>query len=110
MISVDEGGKIKLEQEFSLHDLEPHALRSLHELVSLVHHHIDQNQPSGNIPVDQEDEARKVVKSSLFNLEEDPIANIVWKLEARAFQRVFLTLAVSLCALSYFTFPLILRV
>lgn len=113
MIPVDEdldmnhqkaGGKEKLEQEFSLHELEPQALKSLHEIVSLVHHHINQKQPSGNFPVDQlfsgdEDEVRKIVKSYLFNLEEDPIANIVWNLEARAFQRVFLTLAVSLCAL-----------
>ncbi|KAL8548170.1 hypothetical protein ACS0TY_007479 [Phlomoides rotata] len=92
------GGKGKLEQEFSLHELEPHALKSLHELVSLVHHHINQNQPPGDIPVDQsvsreEAEVRKIVKSYLFNLEEDPIANIVWNLEAHSFQRVFLTLA-----------------
>ncbi|KAI3449687.1 hypothetical protein Pfo_006352 [Paulownia fortunei] len=90
--------KGKLEQVFSLRELEPHALRSLHELVSLVHHCINQNQPIGNISADQsvsgeEDEVKKIVKTNSFNLEEDPIANIVWTLEPRAFQSVFLTMA-----------------
>lgn len=109
------GGKEKIEQGFSLHELEPHALRSLHELVSLVHHRINQNQPAGNVSADQsvsreEDEVKKIVKTNLFNLEEDPIANIVWNLEPRAFQSVFLTMAVSLCSLSNFSFPLLLQI
>ncbi|KAK6164629.1 hypothetical protein DH2020_001493 [Rehmannia glutinosa] len=88
------------EQEFSLHELEPHTLKSLHELVSLVHHRINQNQPVGSISADQsvssaseEDEVKKFVKTNIFNLEEDPIANIVWNLEPCAFQSVFLTMA-----------------
>ncbi|KAK6141573.1 hypothetical protein DH2020_024674 [Rehmannia glutinosa] len=88
------------EQEFSLHELEPHTLKSLHELVSLVHHRINPNQPVGSISADQsvssaseEDEVKKFVKTNIFNLEEDPIANIVWNLEPCAFQSVFLTMA-----------------
>ncbi|KAH6812437.1 hypothetical protein C2S51_026199 [Perilla frutescens var. frutescens] len=91
------GGKEKLEQGFSLHELEPHELRSLRELVSLVHECIN-CQPAGNILADQsdsreEDDANKIVKTNLFNLEDDPIANIVWNLQPRAFQNVFLSMA-----------------
>ncbi|KAH6812891.1 2-oxoglutarate and oxygenase superfamily protein [Perilla frutescens var. frutescens] len=91
------GGKEKLEQGFSLHELEPHELRSLRELLSLVHECIN-CQPAGNIVADQsdsreEDDANKIVKTNLFNLEDDPIANIVWNLQPRAFQDVFLSMA-----------------
>ncbi|KAL0389456.1 UNVERIFIED_CONTAM: hypothetical protein Scaly_0302700 [Sesamum calycinum] len=41
--------KGNLEQGFSLHELEPDALRSLHELVSLVHDRVNWSQPVGNI-------------------------------------------------------------
>ncbi|KAL7112987.1 hypothetical protein ACP275_04G035400 [Erythranthe tilingii] len=90
--------KKKLEQGFSLNDLQPEALRCLNELVSLVHHQIDQIQPVGDIQTEcsvsgEEDKIEKIVKTKFFNLEEDPIANVVWSLEPRAFQSVFLTMA-----------------
>ncbi|KAL6505166.1 hypothetical protein OROGR_024983 [Orobanche gracilis] len=88
------------EQEFLLHELKPYALKSLHELVSLVHHRINQNQPVNNTPADQsisrmgeDDEVENVIKTNIINLEEDPIANIVWNLEPCAFQSVFLAMA-----------------
>ncbi|KAL3644909.1 hypothetical protein CASFOL_010089 [Castilleja foliolosa] len=87
-------------QEFPLHELEPHALKSLHELVSLVHHCVDQKQSVSNISDYQsisgagdENEGKKIITNNIFNLEDDPIANIVWSLEPCAFQSVFLTMA-----------------
>ncbi|GFQ07460.1 tRNA wybutosine-synthesizing protein 5 [Phtheirospermum japonicum] len=87
-------------QEFPLHELKPHVLKSLHELVSLVHHRVDQNQSVSNISANQsvsgagnENEVKKFIKKNIFNLEDDPIANIVWSLEPCAFQSVFLTMA-----------------
>ncbi|PIN18449.1 Phosphatidylserine-specific receptor PtdSerR, contains JmjC domain [Handroanthus impetiginosus] len=88
----------KPEQGFSLHDLEPHALRSLHELVSLVHDRVGESQSVGNVSEDEpvsgeEDGVKKIANKNLFSLDEDPIANIVWTLEPRAFQSVFLAMA-----------------
>ncbi|KAL0459485.1 UNVERIFIED_CONTAM: tRNA wybutosine-synthesizing protein 5 [Sesamum latifolium] len=90
--------KRNLEQGFSLHELEPDALRSLHELVSLVHDRVNWSQPVGNISKDQpvggeQYEVKELLKPDLFNLEEDPIAKIVWGLESHAFQSVFLAMA-----------------
>ncbi|KAL6500527.1 hypothetical protein OROHE_025893 [Orobanche hederae] len=88
------------EQEFLLHELKPFALKSLHELVSLVHHRINQNQPVNNTSADQsisrmgeDDNVEKIIKTNKINLEEDAIANIVWNLEPCAFQSVFLAMA-----------------
>ncbi|KAL3827993.1 hypothetical protein ACJIZ3_016795 [Penstemon smallii] len=87
-----------LEQRFMLHELEPHALHSLQELVSLVHERVNQSQ---SISTDSEDpsvsqeevEVTKSVKTNFLNLKEDPIAYIVWTLEPHAFQSVFLAMA-----------------
>ncbi|KAL1547193.1 hypothetical protein AAHA92_23699 [Salvia divinorum] len=90
------GGKEKLEPGFSLRELEPHELRSLHELISLVHEQIN-CQPANNIATYQsvfkEEAVKKLDKANLHNLEDDPIANIVWNLEPHVFQIVFLTMA-----------------
>lgn len=93
------GEKEKLEQVFSLNELESHELGCLHKLVSLVHEHMNY-QPTGSIPVGQsvsteEDAAKKIVKANIFNLEDDPIASTIWKLEPHAFQSIILTMAVS---------------
>lgn len=93
------GQKEKLEQVFSLHELESHELGCLHKLVSLVHEHMNY-QPTGGIPVDQsvsteEHAAKTIVKVNIFNLEDDPIASTIWKLEPHAFQSIVLTMAVS---------------
>ncbi|XP_057800981.1 lysine-specific demethylase JMJ31 isoform X2 [Salvia miltiorrhiza] len=90
------GGKEKLVPGFSLRELEPHELRSLHDLVSSVHEKINR-QPAGNIPADQsvcrEEDVKKFVKANLYDLEDDPIANTVWNLEPHVFQIVFLNMA-----------------
>lgn len=107
------GGKEKLEPGFSLRELDPHELRSLQELVSLVHERINR-QPAGNIPVDQsvsrEEDVKKIVKANLVNLEDDPIASTVWNLEPHAFRIVFLTMAVSFYSLLNCTFPPLLEI
>lgn len=90
--------KGNLEQGFSLHELEPDALRSLHELVSLVHDRVNWSQPVGNISKDQpvggeQCEVKELINTDLFNLEEDTIAKILWGLESHAFRSVFLAMA-----------------
>ncbi|KAG6438282.1 hypothetical protein SASPL_103219 [Salvia splendens] len=86
------GGEEKLEPGFSLRELEPHELRSLHELISLVHEQIN-CQPADQSAC-REDVVKKLDKANLHNLEDDPIANTVWNLEPHVFQIVFLTMAV----------------
>lgn len=86
--SVTENAQVEVDtkgngqQNYSIHELDPAALRALHELVSLVHDRInvDKSPPklsiSGN-DVSTEDEQ----KNDLFvNLEEDPVAKILWVL------------------------------
>ncbi|CAA0828067.1 2-oxoglutarate (2OG) and Fe(II)-dependent oxygenase superfamily protein [Striga hermonthica] len=87
------------EQEFSLHELQPHALKSLHELVSLVHNLVNQNQSVSNFSADRsiscpdEDEVKGIIKTDIFNLEADAIANVVWNLDPCTFRSVFLAMA-----------------
>lgn len=93
--------KAKMERGFSMHELEPHTLGSLHALVSLVHDRVNLSQPVSNSSTEkvgsgEEDEVKPTVVSNLFSLEEDPIANIVWTLEPHTFQDIFLAMAVSL--------------
>ncbi|XP_073024922.1 lysine-specific demethylase JMJ31-like isoform X2 [Primulina eburnea] len=83
------------EKSFMMNELEPLALQSLHELVSLVH---DCVKPEGNSSADpsviqEENEVKKIVYTNLFDLKEDPIANFIWTLEPHTFQNVFLTMA-----------------
>ncbi|GER24872.1 2-oxoglutarate (2OG) and Fe(II)-dependent oxygenase superfamily protein [Striga asiatica] len=88
------------EQEFSLHELQPHALKSLHELVSLVHNLVNQNQSLSIISADrsiscpvEEDEVKRNIKTDIYNLEADAIANVVWNLDPCTFRSVFLAMA-----------------
>lgn len=81
----------------SMHDLEPAARQALHELVSLVHDRInvDKSQvklsTSGN-DVSTEDER----KNDLFvNLEDDPVAIILWVLKPCSFHNMFTSMVVS---------------
>ncbi|XP_073141034.1 lysine-specific demethylase JMJ31 isoform X1 [Henckelia pumila] len=83
------------EQSFMLNELEPLALQSLHELVSLVH---DCVKPEGDTSADpsvtrEENEVKKIVCTNLFDLKEDPIAYVIWTLEPHTFQSVFLNMA-----------------
>lgn len=90
-----------------LHDLQPCALQALHELVSLVHDHVnvsDLGQPmvstsTSNSNVNVKDKYGKIMTTKLFCLEDDRVAKILWNLEAHAFQEVSLAMAVSFCFL-----------
>lgn len=92
------------QRRVSLHELRPSALKALHELVSLVHHHvdvIDQSQPSLSTSttkseLNANDDVRKNVAAELFHLEDDPVAKIIWALKPHDFQDVCLAMAVSL--------------
>ncbi|CAI9774362.1 unnamed protein product [Fraxinus pennsylvanica] len=87
----------KLKQRFMLRELEPRALLSLQELISLVHGHVNQCQraetSSSQSVSGERDEIKEPVKSNLFILEEDPIAQIIWTLHPLILQSVFLAMA-----------------
>lgn len=89
----------KLKQRFMLRKLEPRALLSLQELISLVHGHVNQCQRAetslSQSVSGERDEIKETVKSNLFILEEDPIAQIIWTLHPLILQSVFLAMAVS---------------
>ncbi|KAF5727044.1 hypothetical protein HS088_TW22G00731 [Tripterygium wilfordii] len=84
----------------TLHELEPCALQAVHELVSLVHDRVnvaDQKQSSctgtKNSVACAGDESIKITVGNSYNLEDDPIAKVLWNLEPPTFQNVILTVA-----------------
>lgn len=91
------------QQRSLLHDLRPCALQALHELVSLVHDHINVSDlgqymvsPSiSNSDLNVKDKYGKNMTAKLFCLEDDRVAKILWNLESHAFQEVCLAMAVS---------------
>ncbi|XP_068310808.1 lysine-specific demethylase JMJ31-like isoform X1 [Pyrus communis] len=98
-----EGNDLKgkeVEQRFMSHALEPLAILALHELVSLVHGHVnaaEQRQPvqsaSTTAPAASvKDECIKVVRPSSFGLEDDPVAKIFWTLHPITLKNVFLAM------------------
>ncbi|EOX94632.1 2-oxoglutarate and Fe(II)-dependent oxygenase superfamily protein, putative isoform 2 [Theobroma cacao] len=94
------------EQQHSLLmlELKPYALQALHELVALVHDHVnasDQNQPVLSTSRDGltcyvTDGQHKTLTTEIFHIEDDPVAKILWILEPGMFQDIFLAMAVSL--------------
>ncbi|CAA2990059.1 Hypothetical predicted protein [Olea europaea subsp. europaea] len=87
----------KLKQRFMLSDLEPRALLALRELISLVHSNVNQCQraesSSSQSVSGERDEIKETVKTNLFILEEDPIAQIIWTLHPLILLSVFLAMA-----------------
>ncbi|XVF32505.1 hypothetical protein REPUB_Repub17cG0088700 [Reevesia pubescens] len=87
-----------------LHELESYALQALHELVALVHDHVnasDQNEQLVSTSTNgliryATDEQNKTLMTEIFHLEDDPVAKILWILEPSIFQDMFLAMAVSL--------------
>lgn len=93
----------KLKERTTLHELEPHAMQSLHALVSLVHDCVnitDQSQsaePStSNVFAVGEKDTSKFNVRDAYLLEDDPVASIIWKLQPLTLQSVLLAMAVSL--------------
>ncbi|XVF21702.1 hypothetical protein REPUB_Repub12eG0113200 [Reevesia pubescens] len=91
------------EQQHShlLHELEACALRALHELVALVHNRVNvagQNQAvvstsTNGLMCYATDEQNKTLMTEIFDLEDDAVAKILWILEPRIFQDMFLAMA-----------------
>ncbi|XP_044487034.1 uncharacterized protein LOC123212064 [Mangifera indica] len=89
------------QQRSLLHDLRPCALQALHELVSLVHDHINVSDLGqymvsasiSNSDLNVKDKYEKNMTAKLFCLEDDRVAKILWNLESHAFQEVCLAMA-----------------
>ncbi|KAF8392321.1 hypothetical protein HHK36_022663 [Tetracentron sinense] len=90
----------KKKHKITLYQLEPQALQALHELVSLVHDHVndaDQSQPvqssfMNDSAVDLKGEYKKILTANAFCLEDDPVAKILWTLEPLILQNVLLAM------------------
>ncbi|KVI12401.1 hypothetical protein Ccrd_009168 [Cynara cardunculus var. scolymus] len=85
----------KLNDGNTLRDLEPSALRSLHELVSLVHDRVnaaDLSNAVDSISDMEKTGPKKIVISELYHLEDDPVANIFWALEPHNLQKLVLAM------------------
>ncbi|XP_059437813.1 lysine-specific demethylase JMJ31 isoform X2 [Corylus avellana] len=88
-------------QHKNLLELEPFALQVLHELVSLVHDHVnvsDQSQPVQSTFINDsaarvKGECKEVATANLFHLDDDPVAKILSTLEPSTLQHVFLAIA-----------------
>ncbi|KAK8486516.1 hypothetical protein V6N11_061165 [Hibiscus sabdariffa] len=105
--SLDQAGQSKdlkrkeQEQHSLLHELGPCALQALHELVALVHGHVNasnQNQPAlsnstNGLMCYKTNEQSKTLTTEIFHLEEDPVAKVLWTLEPGIFKDIFLTMA-----------------
>lgn len=78
----------KLKEKLLLHDLEPQPLKALHELVSLVHSHV--NSASAD---KEKAEHVNFVKDNLFCLEDDPVALILWNLHPLSLRSVLIAMA-----------------
>lgn len=93
----------ELQQKIRLRDLGPYSLQALHELVSVVHNQVnvaDINQPkqltsTSYSELNLENENQKILMTTLFRIEDDPIAKILWTLESHILQDVLLAMAVS---------------
>ncbi|XP_050364652.1 lysine-specific demethylase JMJ31 [Argentina anserina] len=93
-----EGNELK--QENTLHKLEPVAAHALHELISLVHSHVnpadqrqsEQSTSAADSAISMKDKGNKVSGLDAFRLEDDPVANIIWTLPPCTLQCVLLTL------------------
>ncbi|GJZ38840.1 2-oxoglutarate (2OG) and Fe(II)-dependent oxygenase superfamily protein, partial [Tanacetum coccineum] len=93
--NIKGSGGNKINEGNMLHDLDPYALKSLHELVSLVHDRVNAADLSNavNSTSDMEkSEPKKSMISELYYLEEDPVASIFWDLEPITLQKLFLAM------------------
>ncbi|XP_048442990.1 uncharacterized protein LOC103941891 isoform X2 [Pyrus x bretschneideri] len=90
----------EVDQRFMSHVLEPLAVLALHELISLVHGHVnaaEQRQPVQSASTtasaaNVKDECIKVVRPGSFSLEDDPVAKIFWTLHPITLKNVFLAM------------------
>ncbi|XP_038716742.1 uncharacterized protein LOC120010111 isoform X3 [Tripterygium wilfordii] len=85
------------QQTVTFHQLECCAIQSVHELVSLVLDRVDvADQKQSSCSATKDSVARagyECIKINSYNLEDDPLAKILWNLEPPTFQNVILDLA-----------------
>ncbi|KAK3009166.1 hypothetical protein RJ639_014001 [Escallonia herrerae] len=92
---------INLKQSIMLHELDPSALKSLHELINIVHDHVNNADPSQPVAStsatdsagEEKGEAKAIVKENIYHFEDDPVASILWTLEPLTLRTIFLTMA-----------------
>ncbi|PSS14592.1 Lysine-specific demethylase [Actinidia chinensis var. chinensis] len=89
----------KLKEKLMLHELEPLTLKALKDLVSLVHDRVAghngtvDSTPTNSSADKEKHEHTDSVKTTLFCLEDDPVACILWSLHPLSLQNVFLAMA-----------------
>ncbi|XP_020879089.1 uncharacterized protein LOC9307978 isoform X2 [Arabidopsis lyrata subsp. lyrata] len=90
-------GLSTLHEKASLHDLDPSASQALHELISLVHDHVNAVDTSKGLqhtsPSCSEGEKSKFLVNALSCLEDDRVAHLLWNLEASRLRDVLLAMA-----------------
>ncbi|KAL4572017.1 hypothetical protein LXL04_018785 [Taraxacum kok-saghyz] len=75
-----------------LHNLEPSALRSLHELVSLVHDRVSVDDLNSTSDINKKESKNKIEISELYYMEDDPVATTIWTLEPLNLHQMFLAM------------------
>lgn len=84
-----------------LHDLDPSASHALHDLISLVHDHVNavgtsrelQHTSPSSSDIASERDNSKILVNALSSLEDDRIAHMLWNLEASRLRDVLLAMA-----------------
>lgn len=99
-----EKGISTLREKTPLHDLDPSASHALHDLISLVHDHVNavgtsrelQHTSPSSSDIAPERDSSKILVNALSSLEDDRVAHMLWNLEASKLRDVLLAMAVSL--------------
>lgn len=87
-----------------LPELDPSASHALHDLISLVHDHVNavgtsrelQHTSPRSSDIASERDSSKILVNALSCLEDDRVAHMLWNLEASKLRDVLLAMAVSL--------------
>ncbi|GAB4841645.1 hypothetical protein Ancab_022359 [Ancistrocladus abbreviatus] len=82
-------------QRSTLYRLHPISLVALHELVALVHERVnvadqlEQSTSANDSGVSSNTQCKKILVANLYNLEDDPVAKILWNLGPLTLRDVF---------------------
>jgi len=91
-------GLSTLHEKASLHDLDPSASQALHDLISLVHDHVNAVDTSKGLQhtspsCSEGGEKSKFLVNAMSCLEDDRVAHLLWNLEASRLRDVLLAMA-----------------
>ncbi|OAO89861.1 hypothetical protein AXX17_AT5G19760 [Arabidopsis thaliana] len=91
-------GLSTLHEKASLHDLDPSASQALHDLISLVHDHVNAVDTSKGLQhtspsCSEGGEKSKFLVNAMSCLEDDHVAHLLWNLEASRLRDVLLAMA-----------------